>query len=66
MSRHDTSESTIVEFLVVEDLMHFLGSWGSAGGGATTLEIESIGEFYRVKFQHPLGAFDGGFKKVKK
>ncbi|MAA86832.1 MAG: hypothetical protein CME39_04140 [Haliea sp.] len=66
MSRHDTSESTIVEFLVVEDLMHFLGSWGKAGGGATTLEIESVGEYYRVKLQYPSGALDAGYQKVKK
>ena len=36
MSRHDTPEATIVEFLVAEDLMHFPGSWGKAGGDATT------------------------------
>ena len=65
MSRNDTSDSTIVEYLVAEDLMHSLSSWGKAGGGAATLEVESVGAFFRVKLQYPPGALDGGYKKVK-
>ena len=66
MSREDTAQHTIAEFLVGGDLMHFLSSWGKIAGGATTLEVESIGEFYRVRLRYALGALDGGFRKVSK
>lgn len=66
MSREDTDQHTIAEFLVGGDLMHFLASWGKTAGGATTLEVENVGEFYRVRLQYALGALDGGYRIVKK
>ena len=66
MSRTDTAEHTILEFLVAEDLMHFLSSFGKAGEGATTLEVESIGDFYRVRMQFAAGTVDFCRKIAKK
>ena len=65
LNREDTAQYTIAEFIVADDLMHFLSSFGKVGGGSTTLGVEQVGEFYRVKMQFPLGALDS-LKKVKK
>jgi len=65
MSREDTHEHTIAEYLVADDVMHFLSGFGKAAGGATTLEVEAIGEFYRVRMLFKPGVIDT-FVKVKK
>jgi hypothetical protein len=57
MSRTDTAEHTIAEFLVAEDLIHFLGSFEKADG-PTTLQVENVGEFYRVRMQFAKGVLD--------
>ena len=65
MSREDTSDYSIVEYLVSDDLLHFLGAFGNLKGRAITLRIESVGEFYRVRMQFKPGALDN-VKIVKK
>lgn len=65
LSREDKESHSIAEFLVAEDLMHFLSSYGKLAGGSTTLEVVSVGEFYRVKMQFSPGALDS-LIKVKK
>ena len=66
LSREDNASHTIAEFLVAEDLMHFLSSFGKVGGSNTTLEIVPVGEFYRVKMQFSLGVLDSLVKVKKK
>jgi hypothetical protein len=58
LSRTDTAEHTILEFLVAEDLMHFLSSWGKQGGGATTIGVEQVGKFFRVRMEYAAGTVD--------
>jgi hypothetical protein len=65
LSRADTAEHTILEFLVAEDLMHFLSSWGKQGGGATTIGVEPVGKFFRVRMEYAAGTVDY-YRKVEK
>jgi hypothetical protein len=65
LSRTDTAEHTILEFLVTEDLMHFLSSWGKQGGGATTIGVEPVGKFFRVRMEYAAGTVDY-YRKVEK
>ncbi|VAW76323.1 hypothetical protein MNBD_GAMMA12-31 [hydrothermal vent metagenome] len=55
----------MADFLVADDLMHFLSSFGKVGDGTTTLKVEPIGEFYRVKMQFKPRVIDT-LVKVKK
>jgi len=64
LGREDTDQYTNADFLVADDLMHFLKSFGKVGAGSTTLTVDKVGEFYRVKIQFPLGALDS-LMKVK-
>ena len=65
LSREDGGSHSVAEFLVADDLMHFLSSFGKVGGSNTTLEVEHVGEFYRVKMKFLPGVLDS-LTKVKK
>lgn len=64
LSREDSSSHSIAEFLVADDLMHFLSSFNK--GSNKTIEVEHVGEFYRVKMQFPPGVLDTVTKVKKK
>ena len=65
MSRQDTPEHTEAEFLVTDDLIHFLTSFGKIGGQTQTLEVKRVGEFYTVRMRFPAGTLQRLVKVLK-
>jgi len=65
MSRIDSSSHTEAEFLVAEDVMHFLSAFGKAGGSNETLDIQKVGDFYRVRMKFAQGTLDRLTKVTK-
>jgi hypothetical protein len=65
MSRQDTPEHTEAEFLVTDDLIHFLTSFGKIGGQTETLDVKRVGEFYRVRMRFRAGVLQNLMKVPK-
>jgi len=56
LRRKDKSEGTEITFLVVEDLIHFIGSVGKPEWNGSITNLEAIGQYYKVDMEFPPGS----------